>query len=358
MEKPALVRAAFRSQADYCERLGSPFTARLCLALADLIDKATPLGARTLNWPGDPDPIADGLPLRLCGGLHAAVRSGAAPELARLYPPNSSLDEGELRSALAGALRDYSDALLPWLDNAPQTNEVGRSAVLMAGLLVAAQRFPLPIRLFELGASAGLNMNLDRYGYDLGGLRTGAAESLLQLAPAWEGGPPPDAEVRILGRAGVDLAPMDLPSDAGRLLAYVWPDQAHRLRQLGAALEIATLHPPAVAAGDAGPWLERELEQRPEQGVLRLVMHSVAFNYFPGGTQDRIVRHLESAGAEAPTEAPLAWLRFEKRPEDEVFTLRLRTWPGDDELLASADPHGRSVRWLLERPTASGPARP
>ena len=65
--------------------------------------------------------------------------AAAARRPRRLYPPAPLPDEEALGRALAPVLAD--DALLPWLDSAPQTNEVGRSAVLMAGLLVVAERF-------------------------------------------------------------------------------------------------------------------------------------------------------------------------------------------------------------------------
>src|SRR4051812_46736171 len=82
-------------------------------------------------------------------------------------------------------------------DSAPQTNEVGRSAVLMSGLLVLAETFPQPVELLELGASAGLNLVLDRYGYELGGVGAGDPASELQLKPEWKGPQPPGAAVKV-----------------------------------------------------------------------------------------------------------------------------------------------------------------
>lgn len=348
MDRETKIRASFADQARWCERLGSPFMARLCTVLGRELDREIPVGKRVLDWPGDPEPGADALALRLCGGLHALVRRGEAPDLARLYPPAPLPDEAALRAALEPVLAEQAEVLERWLDSAPQTNEVGRSAVLMSGLLVVADRFRQPVRLYELGASAGLNLLLDRYGYELGGLETGDLGSPLQLKPDWTGAPPPGAHVRIIGRAGEDLNPADAVADRDRLLAYVWPDQEKRLAQLKAALDIAAADPPRLDTADAAAWIEEHLPIEGEPGLTRVVMHSVAFQYFPPDAQDRVRSHLEQAGAAATAEAPLAWLRYEKLPDEEHYSLRLRTWPGEDRLLAWAHPHGRSIRWVAD----------
>jgi hypothetical protein len=337
-------RAAFASQAEWCERLGSPFTARLVKLLGERLDRTTAVGARILDWPGDPAPQADGVPLRLTGALHTLVRRGGAPALAALYPPALLPGDAALWREIAPLLD--GEALLSFLDQTPQTNEVGRPAPLMAGLLVAAERFPLPLRLFELGASAGLNLLLDRYGHDLGGLGAGNMASRLQLKPAWKGPPPPQAEVRVLSRAGTDLNPLRLPQDGERLLAYVLPDQRERLTRLEAALAVAAADPPPVEQGDAAEWLEHALPAGPTDGAVRVVFHSIAWQYFPAGTQQRIEAAMHCLGAEATPGAPLAWLRYEQQPGDPRHSLRLRTWPGEGRLLAWLHPHGTEVEWV------------
>ena len=76
---------AFATQAENCERLGSPFTARVLRAVPALLDRAAPLGRRVLDWPGEIGPSGASVPLRLAGGLHALALSGAP--LADAYPP-------------------------------------------------------------------------------------------------------------------------------------------------------------------------------------------------------------------------------------------------------------------------------
>ena len=346
MGRGAEVRAAFAEQAKWCERLGSPFTARLCGLLGRRLDRSTSVGTRVLDWPGAPEPGGDALALRLCGGLHALVLRGEAPELARLYPPAPMPDEETLRAALAAVLDAKAESLDAWLDRAPQTNEVGRSAALMSGLLAVAARFPHPIQLFELGASAGLNLLLDRYCFDLRGVAAGDPASALLLKPEWRGRPPPRATVRIAGRQGVDLAPLDAVADRERLTAYVWPDQRLRLEQLRTALDIAAEHPPSVEAADAAEWIEARLTPEASAGTTRAVLHSVAFQYFPLPSQERIAAHLAGIGAAATEESPLAWLSFELGSQSGRFELRLRTWPGEERLLARAHPHVAWLEWL------------
>ena len=345
MSEPA-VRQAFAEQSEVCAKLGSRFTGRLCGVLAHVLDKETEIGQRTLSWPGSPDALHDNIPLRLTGGLHALVRSGRAQILAQLYPPAPLADEATMTEAVRKTLLAEGEALLPWLDRAPQTNEVGRSALLMSGLLTIAARLPLPMQLYELGASAGLNLLLDRFEYDLGGLRCGSLSGPLQLKPRWKGGSPPEADVSIVGRRGVDRDPIDAIEEGETLLAYVWPDQPDRMARLEAALTIAKSERPTVEKSDAADWLDANLRVEPLAGVTRVVLHSIAFQYFPPETQSRIRARIESAGAAARDDAPLAWLRFEMLPEDEKPSLRLRTWPGEERLLAWAHPHGSSVDWL------------
>jgi hypothetical protein len=153
----------------------------------------------------------------------------------------------------------------------------------------------------------------------------------------------------VTARRGVDLRPLDPRSDGEFLLAYVWPDQRRRLEQLERALAIAGSEPPLVEQGDAAAWLEERLAEPQAAGVTRVVLHSIALQYFPEQSRRRISAAMECAGAKANLAAPLAWLRYEHDAGDERITLRLRTWPGHESLLAHCHPHGSVVHWLWGR---------
>jgi hypothetical protein len=218
----------------------------------------------------------------------------------------------------------------------------------MAGLMAVVGKRGLPVSLLELGSSAGLNLVLDRYSYQLGGVSAGQPGAALHLAPEWRGVPPVSAPVVVVRRHGVDLNPLDVtrPADRERLLAYIWPDQAARVARITAAIAIAAEDPPALDREDAAGWTERQV--RPTPGVMTVVMHSIAFQYFPFETQARIAAHLASAGAAATVAAPLAWLRFEV---DERFgtlpSLLLTQWPGGvEQRLGRGSAHGIWVEWF------------
>jgi len=314
--------------------------------VAEPIDRSSAVGRRLPDWSGVPSAAADKFPARLCPAFHFLPPRGNAPALAALYPPADRPEADALWTAVMPLLEERGAVFDDFLENPPQTNEVGRSAMLMSGLLVVADAFPLPLRLFELGSSAGLNLVLDRYGYDLGGREAGDPQSALLLAPDWAGPPPPSATIDIVERRGVDLSPRDVTRDGERLLAFVWADQRERIARLEAALAIAAADPPPVDLGDAAEWLERLLPAAPAAGAVRVVLHSIAFQYFPATTQARIAQLLERLGTEADERSPLAWLRCEQLPGEERASLRLRTWPGGERLLGWAQAHGAAVEWL------------
>ena len=354
------IRTVFARQGVWCRELGSPLTGLLCELAGRKLDRSTRIGRRILDWPNHAALQSDALPLRLAGGLHALVRRGQLPALACLYPPHPAPDGEVLWREVAAALAEAGDELEPWLARPPQTNEVARAAILMAGLLVVTARTSLPLALYELGASAGLNLMLDRYAYQLGSLLAGVESSPVRLAPAWEGQVPPAAAVRIQDRHGVDLHPLDVTkaADRERLLAYIWADQAERLARTEAAIAIAAADPPPLDRGDAADWLEAQLEPTPRGGTVRVLMHSIAFQYFPPATKQRIIAHIARVGAAASEQAPLAWLSYEMQPPlGSLAVLSLRLWPGGQEqILATGDPHGVKLSWVMAEGARSAEA--
>jgi len=228
-----------------------------------------------------------------------------------------------------------------------QTNEVGRSAALVGGFVEVARRSALPLRLLELGASAGLNLRWDRFWYDTGASTFGDPASAVRFVDVWDGQRPvlDDVAVRVAAREGCDRSPIDPTDEDGRLSlrAYLWPDMIERRNRLDAALAIAARAPASVEAADLGEWLETRLAVS-APGRATVVYHSIVWQYADGASRDRMRAALGKAGADAGDDAPLAWLRLE--PSGPVADLRLTWWPGGtEEVLATSGYHGTPVHW-------------
>lgn len=341
------VRRHFADQAAACDTLGSPFTAHLCRALSSGLDRTTQTGQRVLDWAGDPR--ADALSLRLCGGLHGLVISGADAALSAVYPPHPSTGD-ELALALPAALRRNDASLLACLDSAPQTNEISRSAILLSGFLEIARTVGMPLNLFELGSSAGLNLLFDRFHYNFGDQQWGDAASPVRLQPEMRGGLPVlSGDLQIGSRTGCDIAPINLEDAAHRLRlkSYVWADQEARMARLGSAIELAASADFVVKKADAAAFVRSSLERRPT-GRAVVVFHSIVWQYLPEAIKAGITEAMVDAGASASSDAPLAWLRMEPLDTRDAFaTLTLTLWPGGETRhLARCDYHGRWLDWI------------
>jgi hypothetical protein len=344
-----LIALHFESQAKACDALGSPFTARICRTAISVLDASTETGRRVLGWPGDPG--ADALSLRLAGGLHALVLSAADGELAAVYPPNV-VDDATLRGRLAAAIRRHDATLVKSLASPPQTNEIARSGMLLPGFLFIARKYGLPLAIREIGSSAGLNLNFDRFHYRYGSLEWGDAGSPVQLAPEVRGNPPRlEDALSIASREGCDIAPIDL-ADPARLLglrSYIWADQTMRLERLDAAIHVVARFPVHVAAADAAEFIKKSLAER-VPGQAFVLFHSIMWQYMPEVTKSAIESSMRAAGAEATEDSPLAWLRMEPlEPKARHATLSLTSWPGGETRhLAHCDYHGRWIGWAAE----------
>lgn len=343
----------FRFQAKACAELGSPMYAELLgrgaenLAaggvLADLLAPALGLSG--------PDAVA----LRLLGGVHRLVLERQAGALAAYYPSVGGRWEPEAGwRRFVEVLEEHAELIPQWLAKPPQTNEVGRATALMAGLLALPEAEKLPVRLIELGASAGLLQLAPRFGYRAAG-RSWGPPSAVVIEDAWTGDLPSVSWwPEVISATGCDRYPLDATSAAGRLTltSYCWPDQPARWERLRGALALAARRPPEVIAAAAGEFLAG---QELADATVTVVWHSVMWQYLQPEEQSQVRAELARLAERATAGRPLAWLCLEPtRPapgEPHEFQVRLTTWPGGiTRVLGVAAPHGVPTR-LGEAPT-------
>ena len=341
------VATAFANQVAYCQKADAPITARVVAAIAALLDSDEPgaLLDRIRKWQGAP--LADALPLRIAGGIHSLWLSGAQPELGTIYRGEASNDDVALvREAIAA----HEAPLMAWLGGPPQTNEAGRSSNFIAAMLwLADQGLPARFACLEIGSSAGINLMIDRYAYDLGGVRVGPDNPVIAFTPEWRGDPPPNRSIEIVSLKGCDVAPVDLtdPQQALRLKAFIWPEHAVRFERMDAAIAAARERAPNLVKMTAAEFVETELAKPQEAGTTRVLMHSIVWQYVPKDQQARVTAAMEAAGARATAERPLAWIALEANRETHRHEMVLRYWPGGETPvpLAEAHPHGAWIKW-------------
>ncbi len=344
----------FRRQAHFCGELGSDFIRQILTRGVEDIDVGGIVAKLVADWPGNP--AADAVSLRWAGALHAAAITGRDPALAEEYPSARADWSLDRIWPFAAAFLEREEAWVrAFMTSPPQTNETARSGALACGFMWLAERSPQPFHLLELGASAGLNLNWDRFAY---------------THPAWgrahvagphiptviSGDPPSWRDLAIASRAACDQNPLDVdnPDHRLRLRAYVWPDQPARLARLAAALELAQAMGVKVEKADAAQWLRARLARELPEGTT-VVFHSVFLQYPPREVREQIKVAMDEAGSRTTQARRLAWLMFE--PEALVagvagstrYVLQAAVWEAgrrSDVTLAEVDPHGRHMTWL------------
>jgi hypothetical protein len=373
----------------------SPLYARLCGAIAgDDEVLAMMLSA----------PRPQRRPMLLLAAIHDLLLSGVEHPLAAHVPTVAGErgaagdrgDHGELALDLCRAHRAEIAELLA--TRATQTNEVNRTCALRAAL-ACTTRPGQPLRLVELGASAGLNLLLDRYAYSYdraargdgaagagpprggGAARAGpqagtpgarqvtgsaaadnaAGPSSVLCACTVEGEPPGLGEPPLIAeRIGVDLDPIDVRDEraARWLLACIWPDEADRVARLRAAIAIARADPPPVVRGD-GLALLGDLVG-PPGAAHPVIWHSWVLAYWAPAARRALADAIDALGVRRD----LTWIYLEQASEVAGLPMPVARGvahdPGDCALvavtyrdgarverrLADAHAHVHEMRWF------------
>jgi hypothetical protein len=282
--------------------------------------------------------------IRLLSGLPPAKRQPNLLFAAARHVSGTPAGYQQFRQSVL----DNRDAVVAtMLTHRTQTNEPARCAALYP--LLAA--LPQPLALLEVGASAGLCLLPDRYGYDYDGRVAGAVDSPLKLRCHVEGDPHFAAPgmVTVAWRAGIDLNPLDVtdPDDVRWLRTLVWPEQHDRLQRLNAAIALAQVDPPHIVPGDLNARLGEVAAQAPSHATL-VVFHTAVLYYLPDADRTTFVRQVGQLNAhwisqEGPSVLPSIAARLPQRPPAHTTTNILAL---DQQPVAFTALHGGWLRWL------------
>jgi len=296
--------------------------------------------------------------------LYAALARGAAADPFALEFLAALPEDRQQPNLLFAALRHVCGTPRDWpqarvaleaqaesirevmLTHRTQTNEPARCAMLLPVL----SRLPQPLALLEVGASAGLCLLPDRYGYTYGAHRVAppSSEAPGFAARANAATPLPDRLPLIAWRAGLDLSPIDLHNltQCAWLETLVWPEHAGRLQQLRAAMRIARTDPPRVHRGDLMTDLTAVARTAPGHATL-VVFHTAVLAYIADpAARDRFAQAVRDLGAvwisnESPGVFPAIAARVRQPAPRGAFLLAVNGVP-----VAWTQPHGEWIEWL------------
>ena len=337
-------KAYWQDFAKDARRLGSPLYEYLALA----VDGDETLKALTQKRrPGQP---AANL---LFAAVHFLLLRGARHDLRNYYASLGGAWTGEPLLPLFRdfAMRHEGDVRRLIESRVTNTNEVARSCVLRAGFSALATRDASPLHLVEIGPSAGLNLNWDKYGMryrrDADIVTHVLPDSPLQLDCELRGPLTPllDPVPAIAGRVGLELNPVDLmqEDDCDWLRALIWPDQPQRLVRLDQAIALFRSCPQSIRGGDALALLPNALAQASPQDAV-CVYHTITTYQFSTEMQAALTALLVMAGLRRPV-----WHLAFEFDGGEAYVLTLTRHQGGSaptRRLAHAQPHGGWLDWL------------
>ncbi len=299
-------------------------------------------------------------PNLLFAAVHYLLLGGLGHPLRAWYP---DLAEGEARPVetafpvfreLCLAHRSAIEQLIA--TRLVQTNVLQRCSGLLPAFARAFQDGGhQPLALIEIGPSAGLNLQWDRFFYrydhrddprDGSGTEWGDPTSGVRVeCQARTPLPELPHEIPVASRCGVDIHPIDVrdPDQVQWLRALVWPDHAGRQARITAAISIAREAAPELVAGDASRALPGLIDRAPEDASLCIYGTHTLYQ-FPREDLIATFKCMQAASRRRPvhfvsvegTGDRCSELRYTVYREGQRQTV----------LAARCNPHGRWLEWL------------
>jgi hypothetical protein len=262
-----------------------------------------------------------------------------AGDLARYYPSlvtNSLPPEGVGPSFRRFVLEHEEQIVTIGNTRYTQTNECRRCVALLPLVMMA----PFDaFHLIDVGASAGLNLAIDRYGYRYDGL-TWHPEASLVLEAEWSGERGDLHEIEVLGRTGLDLNPLDPSDESARrwLEALIWPEHDERRARLRSALHLVSSLDIEMIGGDATDTLARVLDDL-APGIPVVVMSAYTLGQFDQNQRARLEEIVADSRADRPGHR-ISMESLEKSDDWAQLVVDDGTGP---RVVGQAHPHGEWV---------------
>jgi hypothetical protein len=273
----------------------SPLSARVAVALSE-----SDAALRAI----EAVPARKRQPALILAALHDLALSGRAPALAAAYAAGDG--DAAAGAAVDTILRRTDAVVAIAVRRQFKTNETGHCAVLYPAIAEAARRAgATAVGLIDVGASAALNLTVDRVGitYD-NGQRLGDPSSPVQHTSSVVGDRliPTRAIPEVVARVGIGLDPLDVTDadDARWLRACLPPDQPERVARLDAEMALAATAPPLMLRGNAVEVLPDAFARVPAD-ALPVVITTWSLSSFSRERRLRFLRHLEEAAAQPET---------------------------------------------------------
>ncbi len=312
------------------------------------------------------------VPVLFFAATHDQVLANPESKIAALYRGESDDDP---MPPFVELIDQQRDAIIETMrTRSVQTNEVGRSAVLALAFGRALRNVSTPTSLFEIGPSAGLNLNVDRFRIDYSRddvpvLFLGAETSSVRLHCELRGPNTPLLSTKsfdFASRSGLDPNPINVLSEVACrwLQACIWPGIPDRPERLAEALNIARQSPPQLLEGDAVTDLAKSLSAIPTSDHL-IIFSTWALAYINADGRQAVLDTVDHLGTTrnidfitfeeprfTPWVQPLDAAVFDQYLGEGTPTqLSLRSWRSGvctTTALAIAHPHGRWIHWLEE----------